>query len=244
MKKMISYIVLDKRYWRWSLFFIGMLFWYGIINRVNGGWRHEYYVLKMAFDGALPLVPGMVFVYVSWYVQLLLVALYLFYLDYHKAHRQRQHTVRLQFSDEAESYTSLRFQDAAFLRLLRTASAVILLASVIFLLVPTWVERPHLSEESGLAWSLLRSIYAVDYPTNAFPSLHVAVSFVFTFFFCEHVPSRKYPWTIPFMLVWTVLIILSTVFIYQHYWPDVFGGITLAILVIWVENDYSQRYPA
>jgi membrane-associated phospholipid phosphatase len=62
-------------------------------------------------------------------------------------------------------------------------------------------------------------------PFNAFPSLHVAVSLICLM----GIKVLKTKW-FPYIGVWVLLIILSTVFTKQHYFLDVVGGLILAVI--------------
>ncbi|MCI8550680.1 MAG: phosphatase PAP2 family protein [Lachnospiraceae bacterium] len=100
-----------------------------------------------------------------------------------------------------------------------------IICGVFFILLPTTNVRPEITG-NGLWENLMRFLYAVDPPTNLFPSIHCLTSW-----FCyigirgQKGISRAYQ---VFSLVFTVLICLSTQFTKQHYLVDVIGGIVLA----------------
>ncbi len=71
-------------------------------------------------------------------------------------------------------------------------------------------------------------IYAFDTPTGVFPSLHVGYSMGIAFTACRdpHL-SRIKKWLI---VLWVILISLSTMFIKQHSILDVVSGAILGVL--------------
>lgn len=97
-----------------------------------------------------------------------------------------------------------------------------LVAYLCFALIQTYVDRPHLTGDDVFT-GMVRAVYAGDHPYNDFPSLHVATSTVVAIHWWRF--GRW--WTLP-LLVWTVLIVMSTVLIRQHYLADVAGGLALA----------------
>ncbi len=101
-------------------------------------------------------------------------------------------------------------------------------AWAIHLLLPTYMPRPLLSPDGSLSLELVRLIYTVDPPTHAFPSLHVASTFVIAYFLQYHIPHvRPLEKRLLRLTSWSalVLISLSTLFIKQHSVVDVLGGL-------------------
>lgn len=100
-------------------------------------------------------------------------------------------------------------------------------AAVFFVLIPTTMMRPTL--DGGVFDFLVGIIYFLDEPVNLFPSLHCAVSWLC---FRSAFPIRR---TLPRgyllgQLVFTLLVFASTVFIKQHVFVDIVGGVILAEL--------------
>lgn len=112
----------------------------------------------------------------------------------------------------------------AFRRLAAAFAAAILASGLIFLALPLAPPRPP-DAGSGIFGLLTGVMYAVDVPTNLFPSLHVSVAFLTAF-----AVGRERPRWLPAMLAWAALIAVSTLFVRQHYAIDVGGGIVLALL--------------
>ncbi len=109
-------------------------------------------------------------------------------------------------------------------RVLWTYIVVELLAFVGFILYPTGLERPVVSDGGFFPWTL-QLIYAVDPPRNCFPSLHVAWAFVAALS-CYRVHRRVGAAA----LVWATLIAVSTLYTKQHYLVDVLAGIAIAVV--------------
>jgi membrane-associated phospholipid phosphatase len=104
---------------------------------------------------------------------------------------------------------------------LMTAS-VIVLCGAIFLMLPLTIERP-LIVSASLSDRVLAWLYATDRPINLFPSMHVALAYVFA---CV-VGQERPRWNM-LMMVWATMIAISTLFTRQHYVVDVLGGIVVA----------------
>ena len=102
---------------------------------------------------------------------------------------------------------------------------VLIISNAIYFAFQTEVSRPDIQTTDVFSKAVL-AIYSADNPVNAFPSLHVAVPTIFTFFIFAR--SRKLGLC---LLPITILIILSTLFIKQHVIADVVGGLLLAFVV-------------
>lgn len=100
----------------------------------------------------------------------------------------------------------------------------VILSSLVFMLYPTKISRPEKLDTSlfdQIRWIL----YQLDSPTNCFPSLHVALACLSSIYI-----SREHKIIGAFSWVWSLLIILSTMTLKQHYVIDVAGGGLMAIL--------------
>lgn len=87
----------------------------------------------------------------------------------------------------------------------------------------TYIARKNIVETDFFS-KTVAFIYANDRPYNCFPSLHVSLSLLSFLHWSKSFPKVKV-----IMGIFTILIILSTVFIKQHYTPDIIGGIILSI---------------
>jgi len=108
-----------------------------------------------------------------------------------------------------------------------------LLCLVCFLVFPTTMVRPDVPG-SGLWDVLLRMVYAVDTPTNLFPSIHCLECWV-----CSRAALRMKTagrWYKVGMTMFTVLVFASTLLVKQHVLADVVGGVAAAELGIAAEQ--------
>jgi membrane-associated phospholipid phosphatase len=116
---------------------------------------------------------------------------------------------------------------------------VITVSGVIFLLVPTTIDRPPLAGE-GVSVNVLRWLRGIDPPNNCFPSLHVAMACVCSLLVIRTDRRRGLP-----LLPWTILISISTLTTKQHYLLDVMGGAVLAVLGLsvffWIPSALARR---
>lgn len=108
-----------------------------------------------------------------------------------------------------------------------------LVGAVILMLMPTYMNRVeeglYSVEGSGFFVRLMQFWYSLDggeLAYNLFPSFHCINSTVC----CLGVLGRKEipKWYRVYSLITTVLIYLSTLYVKQHFLPDVFGGIAIA----------------
>jgi len=98
----------------------------------------------------------------------------------------------------------------------------------IFTVFPTTMIRADV-QPGDIFNDLVLYTYSVDFPAkNAFPSFHVTVSTLATLL-CLKLNRRVGLATLPL----TVLIILATVFIKQHFAVDILGGLVLAGFSYW-----------
>lgn len=104
-------------------------------------------------------------------------------------------------------------------------SAVI--TSSFFLAVPTKMPRPPLVSD-GFFDTALNNVWILDTAKNAFPSQHVAFSFVCAFVLAT--AYRKWGW---FFILVALVIAVSTLLVKQHYVWDVVGGFVVAVFAYW-----------
>ena len=106
--------------------------------------------------------------------------------------------------------------------------AVHLISYLFYFFFQTHVSRPVVLQH-GILNSLVRLVYSHDQPYNDFPSLHVAMATILAMYYYY----IKYRWRIE-VAVFCLLVILSTLFIKQHYIADVVGSLVLSVLVTYV----------
>ncbi|MDO5422166.1 MAG: phosphatase PAP2 family protein [Eubacteriales bacterium] len=112
-----------------------------------------------------------------------------------------------------------------FYRFVTADIASRLICGIFFLFLPTTNVRPEITG-TGIWDTLMAWVYALDEPTNLFPSIHCLTSW-----YCyigirgQKGVSRWYQY---FSLFFAVLVCASTQFTKQHYLVDVIGGVGLA----------------
>jgi membrane-associated phospholipid phosphatase len=108
-----------------------------------------------------------------------------------------------------------------------------IISGLIFYFYQTHVPRPQILNDEVLD-QLLNLVYMIDRPFNCFPSTHVSLTTLFTFFWLREDFFKKFVWARYLLIVISFLIIISTVFVKQHYILDVFGGFGLAYAMIFI----------
>ena len=93
----------------------------------------------------------------------------------------------------------------------------------------TYVPRPVLNGTDFFT-ALLHTVYSSDQPYNAFPSLHAGFSILAVLSLNRSMPGYKA------LVVWGILIAVSTVFVKQHYVLDVLGGSLLAAVSLYLAH--------
>jgi hypothetical protein len=102
--------------------------------------------------------------------------------------------------------------------------AVMLTSFLLYIVYPTYVERPAVTGNSWAA-NLIRYIYRNDRLHNAFPSGHTYFTMLIVFFWWDWKPRLRWLWAAS-----GIIVILSTLFTGQHNLPDPVGGILWAWL--------------
>lgn len=107
-----------------------------------------------------------------------------------------------------------------------------LVAATVYIAFQTTVPRPEILR-SDMFSEAVRLIYAADRPYCCFPSLHVALSVVCGCYWYRRWPAVKYH-----ILALVAAISASTVFIKQHYSPDVISGLGLGLTSYYIGMKY------
>ncbi|MBI2564728.1 phosphatase PAP2 family protein [Candidatus Woesearchaeota archaeon] len=104
-------------------------------------------------------------------------------------------------------------------------SLILLLSNIIYILMPIKIIRPDVQPTNFLT-SIVHFIYRLDPPFNTLPSLHVSITVLNLLILSFFKKKLGMIFFIP-----ALLIILSTIFIKQHYFADVMAGIFLGAAV-------------
>ena len=112
-------------------------------------------------------------------------------------------------------------------------TTMLMIGMTVFLVVSTFLPtkislRPYYIESRGICAFLVRRLWAVDTPTNVWPSIHVfnTTALMMTLFTSQHPLLRKNAVRIP-VVFWCGMIVLSTMFLKQHSVGDVLAALAL-----------------
>lgn len=114
-----------------------------------------------------------------------------------------------------------------------------LVSALTYTLFQTHIVRPQVVGQD-FASNLVRFAYTHHRPYNRFPSLHVAMATLITLY-AYYTKSK----TLPYVMVFSTLVISSTVLIKQHYLLDIVGGIVLTVgiaNVVFSRFDYKATH--
>lgn len=127
-----------------------------------------------------------------------------------------------------------------YFRAVLSLNVGMLISYVIFFLLPTHVPRPEVVGTDILSKMVLW-IYSNDNPYNCFPSIHVINTIIINFFVCASEQFGK--WTKIICTLIGISIIMSTLYIKQHYFADVISGTVLAfgICYIFSKTNFHKR---
>ena len=115
-----------------------------------------------------------------------------------------------------------------YLKLLITLNIGMITCYIIYYFYPTYVPRPMITGTDFFS-NLVLNLYEADNPYNCFPSIHVLNSVLIALYTYESEKVHKLIKAICVAI--SVSIILSTMFIKQHYFADVVAGITFACVL-------------
>jgi len=121
-----------------------------------------------------------------------------------------------------------------FIQFFLCLSLTILLSYVVYLLFPTYVNRPHV-EGADVFTKLIIFIYGNDRPYNVLPSNHTYTTLIISFFWSRWYPKQKTLWILA-----AIIVILSTLFTKQHAVLD----LVAAIALVWIcfnLSDYIMK---
>jgi membrane-associated phospholipid phosphatase len=135
-------------------------------------------------------------------------------------------------------WAAWKMEDVLYRAFVASFLIVMLTSYAVYILYPTYVERPVLE---GSSWQveLLSLIYRNDRLHNAFPSGHAYTTLLITFFWWRWQPRLRWLW-----IAFAIVVILSTLFTGQHNLPDPVGGLVFAWLGYRFGLWWAARQPA
>lgn len=105
---------------------------------------------------------------------------------------------------------------------------ITIISNIIFIIYPTTVLRENLNG-TNIFYIITKFIYQIDTPAlNCFPSLHCGISMLWILFITNIKKANKIKISI---IIISILIMLSTLFIKQHVFIDLISGNIIAILI-------------
>ena len=127
-------------------------------------------------------------------------------------------------------------------RIFQSAALSVILAMLVsylvYFLLQSEVIRPVVSPGTDLFSRMVRDVYAGDNPYNDFPSLHTSLSTIIAIHWWR--TDRRLGIV---AAAWTALIVVSTVFVKQHYVADVASGLLLAWGASWLSWRVLRKEP-
>ena len=178
-----------------------LLYWpvYGAMFwLLERGLSLNYHPVVSAFDAKIPFCEFFVFPYYFWFVFLVGIHIY-----------------------------TLLFDIPAFKKLMYFIIITYTITTVIYIFYPTKQElRPTEFQRDNFCVDIVKALYNFDTNTNVCPSLHVIGSFAvyFTTLYCK--PLRTPLWQ-AVLVILTVLISISTVFLKQHSIIDIAAALAV-----------------
>lgn len=102
---------------------------------------------------------------------------------------------------------------------------------IVYYIFPTQINRPFV-DNSNILNKLVNVIYNKDKPLNCFPSIHVLNTYLIMRY-TKYLYNKKFFY---YTQIVGVIIILSTLFIKQHFVLDIIASITLSEIIIFLCN--------
>lgn len=151
----------------------------------------------LPIDNYIPFIPWFIYIYVGCYIH--------WYVTYVLvAHTSKSH----------------------FLRFMNAVAISYIICGIIYLAMPTTIDRPYIGNIGRIAGFLLTTIYSADTPVNLFPSMHCLISWLCWIGMRR---QKKIPlWYRVFTFVLGILVCVSTVTVKQHFFIDIVAGILVA----------------
>jgi membrane-associated phospholipid phosphatase len=194
-----------------------LLLFYLLLNTFGYDWTGQLYHagsgfrLQTGLDTAIPFIPQMVIFYLYLFYPLVILTMFYFaFIDYRNGYALGWSLVAI--------------------------NGVAVLIYIVFPVSTFWYRQELLAHPLvGNFWaSQVYHIFATDTSFNCFPSLHAAVSTIcfYTWFqYAKVKPGKTTKAVAAAVFVIAVGVILSTLFIKQHYIVDEIAGILLAWII-------------
>lgn len=121
------------------------------------------------------------------------------------------------------------FDGEEYYKLISALVITMLLSFVVFIYFPTYVPRPEVLSNDPFS-RLVLAVYSADKPYNCLPSAHVSYSMIIATYVAK---SRNFSNKIKVISSITcILIVLSTLYVKQHYFLDAVTGVLITYFVV------------
>ena len=123
-----------------------------------------------------------------------------------------------------------------YYKLIFTLIISTIMAHITFIVYPTIIERPNI-EVHSLTDFILDITYKSDTPAvNCLPSVHCLYCFILMFYIFKSKAKYKIP-----IIIYLILIVLSTVFIHQHIVEDIILSFIYTIISITLVHIFYNK---
>ena len=175
--------------------------------------QNNYHIITSPIDNTIPYIPYFIYIYLFFFPFIIIVLYITFIKDINKYYNG-----------------------------IKTILLELIITEVIFLIYPTIIYRPTINSNIDLITkTLLNLTYYFDTPAiNCFPSIHCLLCFQVSYMtiLSKNInPNYKI-----FILITSFLIILSTLFIKQHYFYDIIGALIIFIISNIIINKISTKF--
>lgn len=197
--------------------FLMLVLFYLLLFSFAYGWTGRLYPagtgfrLETIFDSAVPFVPEMGIFYIYLFLPLvILTMLYFAFVEYKRGYALGWSLVAI--------------------------GTIAIPIYIVFPVSTFWYRQELLTHPiSGNFWAdQVYKIFAIDTSFNCFPSLHAALSTICSFAWFQYakIKDSKITKIVAFTsFIVAVGVILSTLFVKQHYIADAISGIALALII-------------
>lgn len=110
---------------------------------------------------------------------------------------------------------------------------------VFFIALPAEIVRPDVTDGGIFNW-LTQLIYSMDKPISLFPSIHCLESWMC--FRTATMMAKRNRWYSGAQFVFTLLVFASVVFVKQHFFVDILGGIAVVEIGLFVYKKWETTH--
>ena len=133
-------------------------------------------------------------------------------------------------------WATFKMEYMRFVHLSLCLSITILISYLVYILFPTYVDRPKIVDQDFLS-QLVLFIYGNDKPYNALPSGHTYTTLIISIFWFYWLPKQSYLW-----IAIAILVILSTLFTKQHAILDLLTASILVFICYKISGYMVKKY--